>query len=166
MKKLFENWRKFTNEARIAKKDGFEEVKPSRGDTEHFFAYKSGDRYIVTHKPSGKAVSFAGTKYGYRLKDLKKVMIDLENANIPGIGDESPSKETLEAILDVIKDGNPYLKESEVADAAGELEDALRKKAEEEAERREEEEDREEEQEKAIKNAQRDANQQNPTQSG
>ena len=59
-----------------------------------------------------------------------------------------------------------YLNESEVADAAGELEDALRKKAEEEAERREEEEEREEEQEKAIKNAQRDANQQNPTQSG
>mgnify|MGYP001404808389 FL=1 len=146
-------------------KDGFEEVKPSRGDTEHFFAHKHGGSYIVTHKPSGKAVSFASTKYGSRLKDLKKLMIDLENANIPGVGDENPSKETLEAILGVIKDGNPYLEESEVADAAGELEDALRKQAEKEAERREEEEEEEEEQNTAIKNFQRNATQENPTQS-
>ena len=92
-------------------------------------------------------------------------MIDLENANIPGVGDENPSKETLEAILDVMKDGNPYLKESEVADAAGELEDALRKQAEDEAKRREEEEEEEEEQNTAIKNFQRNATQENPTQS-
>tara|TARA_Y100000114_G_scaffold53820_1_gene49134 strand:+ start:1096 stop:1596 length:501 start_codon:yes stop_codon:yes gene_type:complete len=165
MKKLFENWRKFTNEARIATKDGFEEVKPSRGDTKHFFAYKSGKGYIITHKPSGKAVSGAVTKYGSRLSDLKKVMKDIEDANIPGIGDENPSIETLQAIKDVLKDGNPYLKESDVADAAGELEDALRKQAEEEEKRREEEEDEEEEQDRELKNLQRNINQQNPTQS-
>lgn len=165
MKKLFENWRKFTNEARIATKDGDKEVKPSRGATEHFFAYKSGKGYIITHKPSGKAVSGAVTKYGSRLSDLKKVMKDIEDANIPGIGDENPSKETLEAIKDVLKDGNPYLKESEVADAADEFADELRKDAEREAEEAEEEEEREEEQDRAIKNAQRDSNQKNPTQS-
>ena len=66
MKKLFENWRKYTNEARIATKDGDKEVKPSRGGTEHFFAYKSGKGYIITHKPSGKAVSGAVTKCGLR----------------------------------------------------------------------------------------------------
>ena len=165
MKKLFENWRKFTNEARIATKDGFEEVKPSRGDTKHFFAYKSGKGYIITHKPSGKAVSGAVTKYGSRLSDLKKVMKDIEDANIPGIGDENPSIETLQAIKDVLKDGNPYLKESDVADAAGELEDALRKQAEEEEKRREEEEDEEEAQDRELKNIQRNINQQNPTQS-
>ena len=59
-----------------------------------------------------------------------------------------------------------YINESEVADAAGELEDALRKQAEVEAERLEKEEEEEEAQDKAIKNAQRDANQKNPTQSG
>jgi hypothetical protein len=57
-----------------------------------------------------------------------------------------------------------YINESEVADAAGDLEDALRKQAEEEAERLEKEEKEEKEQDKAIKNAQRDINQQNPTQ--
>ena len=151
MKKLFENWRKFTNEARIATKDGFEEVKPSRGGTKHFFAYKSGKGYILTHKPSGKAVSGAVTKYGSKLSDLKKVMKDIEDANIPGIGDENPSIETLQAIKNVLKDGNPYLKESELADLYDELADAKRKEAEEEEEEPEEEEEREEEQERRIK---------------
>ena len=151
MKKLFENWRKFTNEARIATKDGFEEVKPSRGGTKHFFAYKSGKGYILTHKPSGKAVSGAVTKYGSKLSDLKKVMKDIEDANIPGIGDENPSIETLQAIKNVLKDGNPYLKESELADLYDELADAKRKEAEEEEEAQEEEEEREEEQETRIK---------------
>ena len=151
MKKLFENWRKFTNEARIATKDGFEEVKPSRGDTKHFFAYKSGKGYIITHKPSGKAVSGAVTKYGSRLSDLKKVMKDIEDANIPGIGDENPSIETLQAIKDVLKDGNPYLKESELADLYDELADAKRKEAEAQKEKEEEEEEQEEEQERRIK---------------
>ena len=151
MKKLFENWRKFTNEARIATKDGFEDVKPSRGGTKHFFAYKSGKGYILTHKPSGKAVSGAVTKYGSKLSDLKKVMKDIEDANIPGIGDENPSIETLQAIKNVLKDGNPYLKESELADLYDELADAKRKEAEEEEEEQEEEEEREEEQERRIK---------------
>ena len=151
MKKLFENWRKFTNEPRIATKDGFEEVKPSRGGTKHFFAYKSGKGYILTHKPSGKAVSGAVTKYGSKLSDLKKVMKDIEDANIPGIGDENPSIETLQAIKNVLKDGNPYLKESELADLYDELADAKRKEAEEEEEEQEEEEEREEEQERRIK---------------
>ena len=39
MKKLFENWRKYANEARIATKDGDKEVKASRGATKHFFAH-------------------------------------------------------------------------------------------------------------------------------
>ena len=151
MKKLFENWRKFTNEAKIATKDGFEEVKPSRGGTEHFFAYKSGKGYILTHKPSGKAVSGAVTKYGSKLSDLKKVMKDIEDANIPGIGDENPSMETLQAIKDVLKDGNPYLKESELADLYDELADAKRKEAEAQKEKEEEEEEQEEEQERRIK---------------
>ena len=151
MKKLFENWRKFTNEARIATKDGFEEVKRCRGGTKHFFAYKSGKVYILTHKPSGKAVSGAVTKYGSKLSDLKKVMKDIEDANIPGIGDENPSIETLQAIKNVLKDGNPYLKESELADLYDELADAKRKEAEEEEEEQEEEEEREEEQERRIK---------------
>jgi hypothetical protein len=165
MKKLFENWRKFTNEARIATKDGFEEVVASKGDTEHFFIHKSGKGYILTHKPSGKAVSGAVSKYGSKLSDLKKVMKDLEDANIPGIGDENPSAETLQAIKDVLKDGNPYLRESEVADLYDELADAEREQAKEEAERLEKEKEEEEAQNKAIKNSQRNANQMNPTQS-
>tara|TARA_R110002153_G_C13317634_1_gene496822 strand:+ start:87 stop:578 length:492 start_codon:yes stop_codon:yes gene_type:complete len=163
MKKLFENWRKYANEARIVTKDGDKEVKASRGATEHFFAYKSGKGYIITHKPSGRAVTGAVTKYGSRLSDLKKVMKDIEDANIPGIEDESPSKETLQAIKNVLTDGNPYLKESEVADAADGLADELRKKSEKDAEEQEEEDEQEEEQEKAIKNAQRDSTQKNIT---
>jgi hypothetical protein len=151
MKLLFENWRKYTNEARIATKDGDKDVKASRGDSEHFFIHKTSRGYTLTHKPSGRAVSKAGTKYGYRLKDLKKVIEELENANIPGVGDENPSKETLQAIKDVLTDGNPYLKESEVADAAGELADELRKKSEKDMEEQEEEDEQEEEQEKQIK---------------
>jgi hypothetical protein len=91
------------NEAIIATKDGEKEVKPSRGETEHFFAHKSGKRYIVTHKPSGKALPAVVTKYGTKLSDFQKVMKDLEDANIAGIGDENPSIETLRAIKDVLK---------------------------------------------------------------
>ena len=91
------------NEAVIATKDGEKEVKPSRGETEHFFAHKSGKAYIITHKPSGKALPAVVTKYGTKLSDARKVMKDLEDANIAGIGDENPSPETLQAIKDVLK---------------------------------------------------------------
>tara|TARA_R100000008_G_C3587563_1_gene173730 strand:+ start:4941 stop:5519 length:579 start_codon:yes stop_codon:yes gene_type:complete len=91
------------NEAIIATKDGDKEVKASRGETEHFFVHKSGKRYIVTHKPSGKALPAVVTKYGTKLSDFQKVMKDLEDANIAGIGDENPSIETLRAIKDVLK---------------------------------------------------------------
>ena len=82
---------KAQNEAIIATKDGEKEVKPSRGETEHFFAHKSGKVYIITHKPSGKALPAVVTKYGTKLSDFQKVMKDLEDANIAGIGDENPS---------------------------------------------------------------------------
>jgi len=78
-------------------------------------------------------------------------MKDIEDANIPGIGDENPSMETLQAIKDVLKDGNPYLKESELADLYDELADAKRKEAEAQKEKEEEEEEQEEEQERRIK---------------
>jgi hypothetical protein len=94
---------KAQNEAVIATKDGDKEVKASRGETEHFFVHKSGKRYIVTHKPSGKALPAVVTKYGTKLSDFQKVMKDLEDANIAGIGDENPSIETLRAIKDVLK---------------------------------------------------------------
>jgi hypothetical protein len=93
----------YKNEAKIATKDGDKEVKASRGETEHFFVYKSGKRYIMIHKPSGKALPAVVTKYGTKLSDFQKVMKDLEDANIQGIGDESPSIETLQAIKDVLK---------------------------------------------------------------
>jgi hypothetical protein len=94
---------KAQNEAVIATKDGDKEVKASRGETEHFFVHKSGKRYIVTHKPSGKALPAVVTKYGTKLSDFQKVMKDLEDANIAGIGEENPSPETLRAIKDVLK---------------------------------------------------------------
>ncbi len=93
----------YKNEAKIATKDGDKEVKASRGETEHFFVYKSGKRYIMIHKPSGKALPAVVTKYGTKLSDFQKVMKDLEDANIQGIGDESPSIETLQSIKDVLK---------------------------------------------------------------
>ena len=93
----------YKNEAKIATKDGDKEVKASRGETEHFFVYKSGKRYIMIHKPSGKALPAVVTKYGTKLSDFQKVMKDLEDANIQGIGDKSPSIETLQAIKDVLK---------------------------------------------------------------
>lgn len=151
MKKLFENWRRFTNEAKIATKDGYEDVKASRGDTEHFFAHKSGKHYILTHKPSGKAVTGAGLKYGNRLGDLKKLMKDLEDANIPGIGDENPSEETLRAIIDVMKDGNPYLKESETVDALKDLIDAEEQEDERISDIEKKQQEEEEEQEEMLK---------------
>jgi len=169
MKKLFENWRRFTNEAKIATKDGYKDVEPSKGETEHFFAYKAGKGYILTHKPSGKAVTMAGLKYGNRLGDLKKLMKDLEDANIPGIGDENPSEETLRAIIDVMKDGNPYLKESETVDAlkdlinAEEEEDerieAILKFQEEEKKRQEERDKEQKERDKEQKNISREITQ-------
>lgn len=53
-----------------------------------------------------------------------------------------------------------YLNESEVADAADELSDALRKKAEQEEEEKEEQEERDEEQDAFIKDAKRKATEQ------
>ena len=65
----------YKNEAKIATKDGDKEVKASRGETEHFFVYKSGKRYIMIHKPSGKALPAVVTKYGTKLssKIIQKI---------------------------------------------------------------------------------------------
>ena len=50
-----------------------------------------------------------------------------------------------------------YINESEVADAAGDLEDALRKQAEEEAKKEEEQKEKDKEQDKMLKNASRES---------
>ena len=88
MKILFENWRKFSNEARISTKFGDKEVKPSRGTaTEHFFAHKNGKFYTITHKPSGLMIDgmywMSNPKYDglSPAKKVKKVIEDLENLN-------------------------------------------------------------------------------------
>lgn len=116
MKILFENWRKFSNEARISTKFGDKEVKPSRGTaTEHFFAHKNGKFYTITHKPSGLMIDgmywMSNPKYDglSPAKKVKKVIEDLENLNIPGIENSKLENDSLILIRDFFMDNNPYL---------------------------------------------------------
>jgi len=116
MKILFENWRKFSNEARISTKFGDKEVKPSRGTaTEHFFAHKNGKFYTITHKPSGLLIDgmywMSNPKYDglSPAKKVKKVIEDLENLNIPGIENSKLENDSLIMIRDFFMDNNPYL---------------------------------------------------------
>jgi len=116
MKILFENWRKFSNEARISTQTGDKDVKPSRGtNTEHFFAHKTGKGYTITHKASGLMIDghlwLSNPRYDglSPAKQVKKVIEDLENLNIPGIEDPKLENDSLIIIRDFFMENNPYL---------------------------------------------------------
>lgn len=151
MKKLMENWRRFTNEAKKSRmgtitgefEDGAStiNVKISK-ETEHFFVYKmKGGGYAITHKPSGRNIPAGrgwGTKYGHKLSGVYQAIQDLEAANIPGIELAVPPQETLDAIVDVFRIDNPYMTEQSEADLLRDLAAKAEEREEKEAAQEEE----------------------------
>lgn len=115
MKKLFENWRKFANEAKKSKvgmintEDGMKEVEISF-ELGNFFVYKTKNRsktyYFVTHKPSGNQIPFRyyADKYGRKLSDMKQMLKDIdEKLDSAALSAESPDVETLKSLVSLLQ---------------------------------------------------------------
>ena len=113
MKLLMENWNKYLSEVvsrprgktgTIHTAEGDKEV-PISLESEHWFVYRSGRHYILTHKATGDMVpsKYYAQRYGFKLSDLKRLMIDLENdLQLPDIGSKDISPASIFAIAEYL----------------------------------------------------------------